>query len=59
MENQPIPEKDLEAANPELTEEWDAEANYPMTPNQVSAHSVKKVGWRCKSEGPWKPKKED
>lgn len=33
---------------PEISQEWDFEANYPLTPKDVAAYSNKKVGWICK-----------
>ena len=41
---------DLATTHPELSKEWDYEKNYPLTPQDVSAGSGKKVFWIC-SEG--------
>jgi len=41
-------ERSLVFLNPELSKEWDYEKNYPLTPEDVFAHSGKKVGWICK-----------
>lgn len=32
---------------PEIAKEWDFEKNRPLTPNDVSAHSGRKVWWIC------------
>jgi predicted nucleic acid-binding Zn-ribbon protein len=34
---------------PELVPEWHTELNYPLTPDQISAHSGRRVWWRCQS----------
>ena len=38
---------DLASARPELAAEWDTEKNAPLTPEQVTAYSNRKVWWRC------------
>lgn len=43
-----INEKILSIVHPELTGEWDFEKNYPLTPENVSYGSNKKVFWNCK-----------
>lgn len=39
---------DLATTNPELVEEFDLDKNFPLTPQQVSKGSEKKVWWYCK-----------
>lgn len=36
---------------PEISQEWDFEANYPLTPKDVAAYSNKKVNWICNTCG--------
>lgn len=36
---------------PSLAEEWDYEANQPLTPEQVLPHTMRKVNWVCKKCG--------
>lgn len=36
-----------------LLDEWDAERNAPLTPETVSAHSRRKVWWRCREGHCW------
>lgn len=44
-----IPGKtDLATLRPDLTEEWDYELNGNLTPEIVTANSVRKVWWRCR-----------
>lgn len=38
---------DLETKNPALAAQWDKERNAPLTPQQVTINSQKKVWWRC------------
>lgn len=38
---------DLATINPELASEWDFEKNYPLTPQDVTSGSPKKVWWKC------------
>jgi hypothetical protein len=45
--------KTLAEANPELAAEWDYEKNYPLTPDDVTAGSGKKVWWRCCKDHSW------
>ena len=42
---------ELSITNPELVEEWDFEKNYPLTPDDVTFGSGKKVWWKCKKCG--------
>lgn len=37
----------------ELLEEWDRERNAPLTPDQVSYGSARKVWWRCAKGHSW------
>ena len=48
-------EKDnsLAIANPELLKEWNWDKNGALLPEFVSAHSNKKVWWRCKEGHEW------
>ena len=39
---------DLATVHPELVEEWDYEENAPQRPEDFTAHSNKKMLWRCK-----------
>lgn len=39
--------------NPDLAKEWDYEKNAPLTPNDVTAGSNKKVWWRCNNGHEW------
>lgn len=48
---------DLKTLNPLLSEEWDYEKNYPLTPSDVFSHSTKSVWWKCPICGhSWKAK---
>ena len=38
----------LSITHPDLAKEWDYEKNAPVTPNDVTAGSPKKVWWKCK-----------
>ena len=38
---------------PDLAKEWDYEKNYPLTPNDVTAGSKKKVWWICQKGHKW------
>ena len=38
---------------PQILEEWDDEKNAPLTPDDVSRGSKKKVWWRCKKGHEW------
>lgn len=38
---------------PNLAKEWDYEKNYPLTPNDVTAGSKKKVWWICQKGHKW------
>ena len=46
-------ETDLATVNPELASEWDSEKNAPLSPQDVSAHSGKTVGWKCRFGHKW------
>ena len=44
----PIPgQTDLATLRPDLAEEWDYERNGSLTPAMVTAHSHKRVWWKC------------
>lgn len=49
-----IGETDLATTNPEILAEWDHEANYPLTPQQVKAGSGTEVYWKCSKGHIWK-----
>lgn len=38
---------DLKSRNPKLSAEWDYEKNEALSPEKISAHSSRKVWWRC------------
>jgi len=38
---------------PNLVKEWDYEKNYPLTPNDVTCGSKKKVWWKCEKGHEW------
>jgi len=38
---------DLVTTDPKLAEQWHSERNYPLSPQQVTAGSGKKVWWQC------------
>lgn len=38
---------------PDLAKEWDYEKNYPLTPNDVTSGSKKKVWWICQKGHKW------
>ena len=42
---------DLTTLYPQIADEWDEQLNGMLRPDQVSAHSRKKVTWRCKKCG--------
>ena len=42
-----LPEHTLMRLLPNIAQEWDYNANYPLTPNDVAAYSNKSVGWVC------------
>ena len=42
---------DLATTHPQLLEEWDFEANAPLTPQQIQAGSSRKVWWKCSTCG--------
>jgi len=44
----PCKERSLAYLDVELSKEWDYEKNYPLTPDEVFAHSHKKLWWKCK-----------
>lgn len=46
-----IGDNDLATTHPELEKEWDYEKNYPITPQEVTSGSDKKVWWICKTCG--------
>jgi DNA-directed RNA polymerase subunit RPC12/RpoP len=47
------PENSLATTHPHLTPSWDAEKNYPLTPNNVSKGSERKVWWKCEKGHGW------
>ena len=47
------PENSLAARMPELAAQWDVEKNAPLTPEQVTYGSRKKVWWRCERGHNW------
>lgn len=46
-------ETDLASQRPDLLEQWDAEKNAPLTPEQVPLGSHRKVWWRCENGHSW------
>ena len=44
---------DLETIYPELAKEWNQNKNGKITPREVTAHSSKKVWWRCEKGHEW------
>lgn len=42
---------DLKTLNPQLSQEWDYELNYPLTPDKIYASSSKKAWWKCSKCG--------
>ena len=42
---------DLQTTHPCLASEWDFEANAPLCPDEVTAISIKRVGWICATCG--------
>ena len=46
-------ENDLQTVNPSLTEEWNYEKNYGLTPAEVMPNSDKKVWWKCSKGHEW------
>ena len=46
----PVP---LSTSNPELCKEWDYNKNAPLTPDQVSSGSGRKVWWKCAEGHNW------
>lgn len=44
---------DLETIYPNIIEEWDCEKNVNLLPSEVTAHSSKKVYWKCKFGHSW------
>ena len=42
---------DLATMHPELVDEWDSERNGELLPTGVTAHSERKVWWRCRTCG--------
>ena len=43
----------LSVTHPDLAEQWDSLKNDPLTPDQVTARSGKKVWWHCKRGHTW------
>lgn len=48
-----VGENDLQTLYPEVAAEWDDEANGDLTPQDVTAHSNKKVYWKCAKGHSW------
>lgn len=44
---------DLATTNPKLAREWHAPLNYPLSPQQVTQGSSKKVWWKCREGHEW------
>jgi DNA-directed RNA polymerase subunit RPC12/RpoP len=44
-------ETDLATVRPDIADAWDYEQNYPLTPDQVTAWTKRKVWWMCKKCG--------
>ena len=44
----------LADASPELARQWDAEKNAPLTPQQVTAGTRRKVWWKCARGHSWR-----
>ena len=44
----------LSVTHPELMPQWDCQKNAPLTPDQVTARSARKVWWRCGAGHEWK-----
>ena len=47
-------ENSLADVAPELVCQWDAEKNAPLTPQQVTAGTLRKVWWKCEKGHSWK-----
>ena len=43
----------LSITNPELLSEWDYDKNSPLTPDNVTSGSNKKVWWKCSHGHEW------
>ena len=46
-------DNDLATKCPQIIEEWDFEKNSPVTPNQISWKSNKKIWWKCSEGHSW------
>ena len=46
-------ENSLADVSPELARQWDAERNAPLTPQQVTAGTRRKVWWKCAKGHSW------
>lgn len=44
---------DLQTVNPKIAKEWDYEKNYPLTPEEVTAWTHRKVWWKCNKGHSW------
>ena len=44
-------DNDLQTTHPDLAREWDYEANKPLRPDEVTAISIRRVGWICANCG--------
>lgn len=47
-------ENDLASRYPQIAAEWDTARNAPLTPEQVSPYSNRRVWWRCALGHEWK-----
>ncbi len=47
---------DLSTTNPDISAMWDAEKNYPLTPEEVTAGCNKEVWWKGRCGHEWKDK---
>lgn len=45
---------DLQTLRPDIAKDWDYERNFPLTPDQFTYGSTKKVWWLCKNKHTWK-----
>ena len=50
---QPKEEDAITNTHPKVADEWDYEKNHPLTPDQFSYGSEKKVWWRCSKMHSW------
>lgn len=43
----------LSLTHPDIAKEWDSSKNAPLTPDDVSSGSNKKVWWKCQNGHEW------